>query len=470
MKNNLFFGKLVIVFVVTFFGFVLRYHNYDKVPFPGESMDEYSYSWMGMSLIKTGMPVGISGIDGYKNNISRYINVDRVFQNTASGNPMTINWPWFDHPPLLGLITGGYALSQGVENFEETNIFIIRRPMVILGSLTLFLVIILAWVCFGFNTAVISGLIYASSPVIVVGSRMVQGENGLIPWYLLTLISLVLYFKNKNKEWLIFGAVSAGLASLFKLSGVVAIMSGIFLLWSERNTLGIKWKEDVNKFSLISLAITSLFLLFGFIYGINQFVEIFNSNSERFYGIGSEAIYNLLIQVKITNRKFLTDPWILLGWVSMLVILMSNKLKLGEKVLVIGTFSYLGIYLMLGSHPYGWYVFPFFPTLIISLGLIFTKIFDSNRKMLSGVFLTLIPVGYFLTKFIDIVEFQKYASVWKFGLVGIILFFIAMRIDTKVILNKLGYRLLFGLIFLVSIYLNIRYVLMLTIDYWYKAI
>jgi len=41
---------------------------------------------------------------------------------------MPINYPWFDHPPLMGLLTGGWAYLKGARIFEDTTTSIIRKP------------------------------------------------------------------------------------------------------------------------------------------------------------------------------------------------------------------------------------------------------------------------------------------------------------------------------------------------------
>ena len=75
--NNLI--KITLVIGILLLSFLLRYSNFFQVPVAGSSMDEYSYSYVGLSLIKDHYPVGISGINGYKNNEQKY-----VAKNSAS--------------------------------------------------------------------------------------------------------------------------------------------------------------------------------------------------------------------------------------------------------------------------------------------------------------------------------------------------------------------------------------------------
>lgn len=136
--------KLIVLIGIIGLAVSVRKRNYAEIPIPGQSVDEYSYSWVGMSLIETGVPVGISGLKGYPNQIDKYINVNRFMQFIPS-DPLAINYPWMDHPPLLGLITGGYAYSQGARVFEDSVTVFIRKPIILISSISVGLAMIFMW-------------------------------------------------------------------------------------------------------------------------------------------------------------------------------------------------------------------------------------------------------------------------------------------------------------------------------------
>ncbi len=202
-------SRILIILTVFLLALFLRKRQYSEIPIPGQSTDEYSYSWAGLSLIKTGMPVAISGIPGYQNKTDRYINIDRYMQFIPS-DPHTINYPWMDHPPLLGLITGGFAYLKGAEVFADTLATFIRKPIVLISSLSVVLVMIYCWINFSFITSVFAGLAYATTPLVVLSGRMIQAENAIIPCLLLVMIFLSLYLKKKKDYWLIFAGISWG--------------------------------------------------------------------------------------------------------------------------------------------------------------------------------------------------------------------------------------------------------------------
>lgn len=464
------FLKSIIILLILFLAFYLRKENYDTVPHKGESWDEYSYTWVGLSLIKLGVPVGISGIDGYTNEDVRYINVDRVFQSTANGVPTVINKPWFDHPPLLGLLTGFFAQSKGVEVFEEAGTFIIRKPMIFLGTLSVFLLMIIAWIHFDFFTATLAGLIYATVPIVVISSRMVQGENGVIPLMLLSYLFFSLFFKQKKYIYLFLSGVSAGLACLMKLSGISAWLTVSLLLLLEKNKSFNKKIVNIGYFSSIVFSFVSVFFLYGAFYDWSLFQQILRSNSNRFYGIGPEAIFNLITQTKITNIKTMTDAWPMAGWLAWFLIAKESKRSFGEQLIFLALISYLAIYLLFGNYPYGWYALPFWPVLFLALARLFSKNLFKYKNQTVIFLLSMIPFGFGISRLVDITSFQKYSFFWRYFL---FLFLLLASLLNQTEFNKtLLYKKLFTLFIILllsfSLYMNVKYLSLIDVDFWYK--
>jgi hypothetical protein len=424
-------------------------------------MDEYSYSWVGMSLIESGYPMGISGIGGYENEILKYINVDNVFQGEAGGNALKINYPWFDHPPLLGLLTGGYAKFKGAVSFEDARSFLIRKPMLWLGVFTNLALIFLVAINYGYLASLMTGLIWAVIPVAVLSSRMVQAENGMIPVWILSLVFISLYKKYNRDMFLILGALLAGMACLFKLSGVVAIISGVVLLIYPKR--GSKSKQDIKLWLFISLMMASLFVVYGLIIDAGQFLRSFMSNSSRFYGIGPEAIFNLIRESKLTNHKFVTEPWFLIGWISGFIFLSKKRLD----IFSISLISYLVVYLFFGSYAYGWYSFPFWPIIIGMLGILLSDGILRGKRLLGLTVMLLIVWGGYISKFVDIVSFQEYANYWRIG-ISVLVFGLLMinKINRKLYI-VLG-KILVGLLFIFCIYLSMKFTDSVDISTWYR--
>lgn len=443
---------MVVVIGVSFW---LRKQDYAIIPIPGQSVDEYSYSWVGMSLIEAGMPVGISGLSGYRVAEKKYINVDRIYQQVLMGDPLTINYPWMDHPPLLGLITGGYAYIAGARVFEETTALLIRRPIIIIGTMSVMLVMILGWQNFGFGAGIMAGLIYGTTPLVVLSSRMIQAENAIIPCFLLVLITIGQYCRDGKDRWLILTGVVSGVATLFKLSGIVCYLVSVLILLNKYRRINKRLWQDIGLLVAVGAPISGLFVVYGITYDWETYQEILLSNYGRFYGVGPSLFLELIRNQRLTQHKFLPEVWIIIGWIALVAI--KNKL------LTLAIVAYLVVYVLFGSQPYGWYAFPFWPI----LALVVTRLLWEKRDSWVVWWLSLIILGENLSRVIGgIDEFQRYSGWWRWGVVGTLIA-VTMLWILKI---KIKWRMGLALMWAVNIVLNILYLKGMTIDFWWQNI
>lgn len=469
MNNKIFIGiKLLLFFLILVLALFVRKRNYAEIPIPGQSLDEYSYSWVGLSLFEIGMPVASSGMGGYKNILPRYVNVDRFFQTVSSGDPITINYPWMDHPPLLGLITGGYAYLSGVKVFEDTTSYIIRKPIIIISTISVGLLMIYCWVNFGYFTSIIGGLIYGTTPLVVLSGRMIQAENAIIPSLLACMICISMYFKRKNDYWLLLAALSSGIATLFKLTGFVCNLFVLFALLDKYKTINKVFWKDFLFFLTISLPISFLFVIFGAVYGLDNFKNILFSNYNRFYGIGPNSIIELIRNQRLTQHKFLPEVSIISGWLVFLGLIIKKQRNTGVKLTLFAIFSYLIVYIFFGSQPYGWYTFPFWTFLIVVLAKFLTDGIAKGKNLIGVFFILLTILGFNISRIVGIFEFQPYANLWRFG-ISVIIFILIIK--QLISFNKsLLFKILFLIMFGVIIYTNIRYLNSINLDYWWQNI
>lgn len=450
-------------------GYKLRLNNYDKIPFPGESMDEYSNSWVGLSLIELGKPVGISNLIGYKQDYFAYTNVDRVYQTVASAGPLVFHEPWLDHPPMLGLITGGFAYLKGARVFEDAIASLIRKPMILIGTLTILCTVYLAYLLAGPYVALLAGLLYASSPLIVVSSRMIQAENGFLPLLLLTVVCVFKYEKQKKEIFLWLAGAFAALCITFKIPGGVATLIGSIILMTQNHKSNLAKIKESILFLAISAIGFIIFLIYGSAFDFGTFKSIFLANSSRIYGIGLNAVNDLLTITKITGGKILTDGWPLLGWISLFTIF-SYKKNQYFRYLAIPIITYLIVYLFTGSQAYGWYRIPFMPFLFISAASFLYQSLALPKNTLMAITLLLIPLGINLQKISEAVTSVNIIGYWRYGIVGCFLLVLASVIfhNNHKTLNTI-YKIILIAIILLALITNLKYNQMITTDYWYKS-
>lgn len=458
-------SKIIIILAITFLALIVRKNNYAEIPIAGQSTDEYSYSWVGLSLLKLGVPVGISGLPGYQNQYYRYINIDRFMQFLPS-DPLTINYPWMDHPPLLGLITGGYAYLKGADVFEDTVTVFIRKPIILISTVSVLLVMVFCWLNFSFLTAVFSGLIYGTAPLIVLSGRMIQAENAIIPCFLLVMIFMSLFLKRNKDLWLILASIFAGIATLFKLTGVVCYIFIFFTLLKKHHRLNKNFINDLFFFLAVSLPISFLFVIYGSVYGLANFKNILFSNANRFYGIGPNLILELIRNQRLTQHKFLPEVWVISGWLVTLAYIIKNPKKIINQLPIIAILSYLITYIFFGSQPYGWYTFIFWPFLIIILSNFLVSGFQKTKNLISVFLFSILILGANIARLMGIFEFQPYASIWRFGVSGILFFLFSVSILK--LKPKLIFKIIIILLWVAMIYTNLKYLNIITIDFWWN--
>lgn len=459
--------QIIIILSITILALFVRKREYSQIPIPGQSVDEYSYSWVGLSLIKTGMPIGISGLSGYQHQYDRYINIDRFMQFIPS-DPLSINYPWMDHPPLLGLITGGYAYLKGANVFEDTVATFIRKPIILISTISVSLVMVYCWLNYGFLTSVFAGLAYGTAPLIVLSGRMIQAENAIIPCILIVMICLSLFIKNKKDIWLILAAVFSGLATLFKLTGIVCYLIVFFTLLSKHKKINSLFINDFIFFLSISLPISFLFVVYGAAYGLQNFKNIFFSNTNRFYGIGSNLLLELIRNQRLTQHKFLPEVWIISGWLVFLGSLFKKSHKTIDWIPILATLSYLIVYILFGSQPYGWYTFPFWPLLIIILSRFLVHGLETNQNIIIVFITSIIIFGANIARLLGIFEFQPYSNFWRLGVSGIL--FLLVLFSLLKIKSRLLIKFLLACLWLAMFYTNLKYLNGINIQFWWENI
>lgn len=459
LRSNWVVGALLLMTIVA--GYKLRMANYATVPFPGESRDEYGYAWLGLSLLEVGYPISASGFAAYQPTV-QYINVDNIFQHTGNANPIPITKPWFDHPPLFSLIPGGFAYLKGLTTFADTSLIFIRKPMVWLAVVNIALIFWLTVLLFGRLTGLIAAALYATEPLIVVSSRMVQVENFLITLFLAALLSFFYYQKTRQPVFFWLAISIAGIATLCKISGVSIAGALIFLTVITENAVRFKKSAQII---VGTLGIFAFFPLYGALYDWPMFVLIWTSNTGRFFKEGLSAFEALLFHQNIT-RDF-SAGIIPFGFLSLVVLATVNDLRTKTWYVLAPVVSYLAIYLLLGSQDYGWYKFPFFPFLVIAASWAVVSFIKRPNPLFAISFLGL-PLAITLNRLVPPSLLPNYFSFYRLGVVGllgiILLPFIAKNERKATWLYQATMIGLVLLLLALNIYTNQQ----ITIDKWYN--
>ncbi|MFM6515047.1 MAG: glycosyltransferase, partial [Microcystis panniformis] len=95
--------------IITCLGAFLRIYNYDSLPPDNWTADEYAFAWSGMSLLQTGIPTSWSWLNPTDNFPTVVWEAKNIRYRLVT--------PWFDHPPLFGLLVGLFAILGGAKTF-----------------------------------------------------------------------------------------------------------------------------------------------------------------------------------------------------------------------------------------------------------------------------------------------------------------------------------------------------------------
>lgn len=338
---------LLILISILLLGLFLRHDRFRTIPRHGATFDEFAWTWLGVNLIQKHTPISWSSQPQYTNR------VHLIYQGAA----FWIVRPYLEHPPLFGIVAGSFALVNGAKDMYTVTLDKIRPLSLVLGVFSILMVFLLSKEIYGKGIALLSSLLYATVPIIVIGSRVVQNENFLIPFWLFSLYLILRYLKTGRKRFRNIAAVLAGLLSLAKVPWLVVGLS-LSLILSFKG----KWK-DAFWVGGITLAFFSLFIFYGFYFDKELFINLWKLQLAR-YDISFSGFFSIFKDPLLVDRYYL-DGWIFFGWFSIFLLLKDLKKHFP---ILIPFIAYFIIYIFaIPNEPaHGWYRYPFYPFLLIS--------------------------------------------------------------------------------------------------------
>ena len=245
---------LIILILCT--GLLLRLHNYAIYPQRGASSDEYTYAFLGVSLLTKHVPISWSAFTAYKN--VTHLTIDNLYFPIVS--------PYFDHPPLNGLVVASWSILFGQDTFEEISLQTIRLVPIFLSMISSILVFLLGFRLYNFKIAIWALLIYSTATIFVMNGRVVFAENLLTPLVLLTIYLFSSFKKHLTTKKVLLLSLFCGLSFWTKELGIVTFLSILYLFISEKMK---------HKYTLLltgtSIFIILLYIVYGIYYDKNLF-------------------------------------------------------------------------------------------------------------------------------------------------------------------------------------------------------
>lgn len=411
--------KVICLVLIFLLGFLLRYNNYATWPRHGATFDEFAWTWLGINIIQKGTPISWSRHPQYKDiKIIKY-----------QGAMFSLVKPYLEHPPLFGIVAGLFAIANGASDMYHVTLTGIRPLALILGVMSIGMIFLLVKENYGFKLALLSSLLYATIPTIVIGSRIVQNENFLIPFWLFCLYLLSKYFKNDNKWIRNIAILVSSLMPLAKVPWfVVPISLSLILAFKKR------WKETFITL-LVSFLVFSVFIIFGVYYDKDIFFNLWQFQMAR-YDLSFTGLLAIFTNPLVVDRYYL-DGWIYFGFMSILLLAQDFKKHI---FIIFPLLTYLLIFVFaIPNEPgHGWYRYPFYPFLVISI-CIFLKEYFFKNQILTLLFLTFTGLALFQLTWVPTFGFSYFvlrAAVIIFSLSLLTIFFKSEKLAKSVkILN-----------------------------------
>ncbi|MBI4058132.1 glycosyltransferase family 39 protein [Candidatus Gottesmanbacteria bacterium] len=346
----------LILIAISLLGLVLRVVDYDRVPAFGETRDEFMYPWAGMSLLLTGVPSSWSYFDSYTNYKSIYL-WDQEFR---------IVTPWFDKPLLYPIMTGSVMLVTGATQFGDIQISILRLLPLAFSFISIILLGIFARHTFGPPVGILTALLYATTPQIVIANRLSLTENLFIPLSLGVLVLLLSVPKPGTKRLLCIGLLS-GLGFLTKQIGVSLFTAvAVYFIWRRQ------WRNLLITSIPFALSVL-VHLAVAYMYDFKLYLSVMSDFRHGHTLAGLPELVMTIFRypgISEKTRPFL-DSTMLLGFILLFAspfFLFTKERDKNDQVIpfLLFPFTYLAFLVLLesGATPYsffGWHVFPLYP-------------------------------------------------------------------------------------------------------------
>ncbi|MGD9129801.1 MAG: glycosyltransferase family 39 protein [Candidatus Woesebacteria bacterium] len=374
LKKN---KNTILVAILLFLAIFVRFWKMEFIPYESDG-DELAYVFAGLSMIDHGIPTSWSSF-GYhypeENNYGEFEMGDELHRNQETYSFVR---PWFDHPFLLPVIVG-WTSKLFAYNFPSAPpAIIIRLPILFLSALSLTFLYLISKKLFGFKSALFTLIIVAFSPAIILGQRMVVGENLYLPFILIAIYLLLISKKIRLLPLILLTLV----AVLSKTTGalILIIISLHFLIHKDYKKM---FKYIIA--SLISIA--SVFILYAAVHDWSLFLTVIQKQSFRLLGWANPSF--VLSNPGFLNFVLLDASYYLILILGAVAIFLMGDSK-QDKFLKLSVLASLIMIWATSAEQdmLGWYKLPFFLLLAILMGKTFKV---ANRTVLNSLlFITVI--------------------------------------------------------------------------------
>ena len=357
MIHKIFFKYWRALLAISVFVFlsIMAFHDYDRFPYEGH-LEEQSFAWEGFSLLKDNRPVSWSHFDYPKDN---KVFTGPIGEEGGLQLQVTLVDPYFDHPPLYGLLSGLGPYLAGYEKISVFPTHLIRIPSVFALVLTYLAIFFLAKRLFGYWTAIFSTLYFGLTPIFVFGGRLAVPEVIFGLFFVVMMILWIKFKEDKKILWIFLIGVLSGISGLMKITGFSLVLLFIFFLI----------KDKKYKLILYLLLIEAAFILLLYLYGASFDKNLFFQIIQRqgFRPVGWSALTYIFSSPGYDIFNYF-DGWFVFSLISSVILAFTNKRGQYSNYLLWGTFFWLAVVIFTSGQQdmLPWYRYPMYPYLAIN--------------------------------------------------------------------------------------------------------
>lgn len=333
---------------------ILRLHDFALAPAITDNGDEFDWAWMGLGLLRKGVPYGWSNLRVYPPGSSATIN-GRFFE---------IVHPFLDHPPLFGLIVGAVAWLQGARELTDVTAGMVRPVPIVLSILTLGLAYMLGRRVFGPGPAMVAAVLLATAPAAVLVQRQTEAESLLAPILLGALLLVSSLERGPQRTSTVACLLACcAVAPAVKVSGV-AVAGAVAAILLARGHWRLAFAALAS-----GLAGTAAYFVYGALYDWHLFIRVLAASEARRSGI--TGVYQFIAAPAGPGGadQRLRDGWWLLGWLMVGAAAMAKRRERLE-LLVWPIVGYTVVIMTFAEHVsyYGWFRVTVYPLIYLLAG------------------------------------------------------------------------------------------------------
>lgn len=339
------------------------------VPAPGETNDEISHVWAGITLLAGEAPKSWTQLNVPPGYVVGHLD--------GSYHGYSVVQPSFDHPPLFHLLSGTAAKLAGAESYAarldspDSTTTLWRVDIARLRWLSILLYAVTFWIMWrwlrlalGPAGACVAMVLFAFLQNAVIHHRLALSDNLVTPLFLGIMLCLERWRRGiimPRKAMLNMSACLA-LAVATKLIALAIIPA--IVAWSASVKRGRAALQPIL-WSAAGAAIgIAIILAYAAAYGFDAFLQTMHAQSGRFYDIG--AIFDLVRHQPLVHTGAISE-WIVSAW--LLVIFGLATARSGRRGIFAALLGYLvGYTFFVPVDYYGWYLVPMLPFLCAAWG------------------------------------------------------------------------------------------------------